>query len=496
MKELQRLVHIIDKHSSNSLPLINFQDESTLEFKLFNLLKKNQVPSEETVAEELYGSKKLSGSYRTLKSRFRKKLYKHLHFLDHNVDNLESANHSFYACLSILTEAQALMMHSEYKPALKLFEQVMRISDRYENNEMRIKALEGIRDINHVLSKFDDHAENVVALEEYYQVQSCERQSVMIYDKAILTLRGHVSLKPILLEQFPTLLSELWGLWEKSNSSRIFFHHHMLQIAYLEQIGNYARIVDAIGQTEKLVKANRVNTSWYNRKYNSYIVIYALLQSRQYEKGLRLAAENIKSFVKYSANWFAFMENYVLLAMHSKQYKLAENLLKEVIEGEHLRKLGDSSIERWELYRRYFAFVVEQVREEQLQALSTGITTRLLILPNDKVGFNLALLVLDVLEKLAAPHVEDLALHAERVRKYTSKHLKGEKAERPRLFLRLLLLVLTKSSTEARVQGEELLEKLKATPLPGDAFTEVEIVPYEHLWELAVQLLKRREQLL
>lgn len=429
-----------------------------------------------------------------MKSRFRKKLYKHLHFLDYTIDNLESVHHSFYVCLSILTEAQALMLHSEYKPALKLFEQVMRISDVYENNEMRIKALEGIRDVNHALSRFDIHAKNVAALKEYYQVQSCERQSVLMYDEAILTLRGHVSHKPGLLEQLPTLLSELWGLWEKSNSSRIFFHHHVLQIAYLEQIGNYARIVDAIDHTERKVKENRINTSWYNRKYNSYIVVYALLQSRQYEKGLRLAAENIKLFGKYTANWFAYMENYVLLAIHSKQYKLAEELLRDVIEGEHLKKLGDSSIERWELYRRYFAFVVAQEREEQLQALSTGITTKLLILPNDKVGFNLALLVLDVLEKLAAPHVEDLALHAERVRKYTRKHLKGEKAERPRLFLRLLLLVLTKSSAEARVQGEELLEKLKATPLPGDAFSEVEIVPYEHLWELGLHLLKRREK--
>ncbi|PTX14246.1 hypothetical protein C8N40_11293 [Pontibacter mucosus] len=496
MKELQRLIRIIDENTPATSPLINIQEDSTLESKLFHLLKNNNTYSDEAVAKEIYGSEKLTGTYRTLKYRFRKKLYNHLYFLYQSVDNLKSANESTYACLSLLTQAQALMLHSELKLATKLLEQVAQIAAEHDNTEMHIRALEGIKAIYQDLAKRKDLAKYNEDLMGLYSVQAQERDAQFLYDEMMAILKGYTAEKSKMLELFPGALARLWELWEKSGSSRVFSRWHVLNTAYLEQLGEYSKIVESIAQAEALVEAKKVSTSWYNRKFNSYIVIYALLQSRQYEKGLRLAAENIKLFGKYSANWFAFMENYVLLAMHSKQYKLAENLLKEVIEGEHLRKLGDSSIERWELYRRYFAFVVEQVREEQLQALSTGITTRLLILPNDKVGFNLALLVLDVLEKLAAPHVEDLALHAERVRKYTSKHLKGEKAERPRLFLRLLLLVLTKSSIDARVQGKELLEKLKATPLPGDAFTEVEIVPYEHLWELAVQLLKRREQLL
>ncbi|SFH15893.1 hypothetical protein SAMN05421739_106193 [Pontibacter chinhatensis] len=496
MKELQRLIRIIDENTPATSPLINLQENNTLESKLFYLLKNNTAYSDEAVAKEIYGSEKLTGTYRTLKYRFRKKLYNHLYFLYQSADNVKSGNEATYVCLSLLTQAQALMLHSEVKLAVKLLEQVAQIAAEHDNTEMHIRALEGIKAIYQDLGKRKELAKCNKDLMDLYRIQGQEREAIFLYDDTMLVLKGYTAEKSQTLDMFPAALARLWELWEKSGSSKVFSKWHVLNTAYLEQLGEYSKIADSIAQAEALVEAKKVNTSWYNRKFNSYIIVYALLQSRQYEKGLRLAAENIKLFGKHSANWFAFMENYVLLAMHSKQYELAEELLRDVIEGEHLRKLGDSSIERWELYRRYFAFAVAQEREEQLQDLSTGITTKLLILPNDKVGFNLALLVLDVLEKLAAPHVEDLALHAERVRKYTRKHLKGEKAERPRIFMRLLLLVLTKSSAEARAQGEELLEKLKTTPLPGDAFTEVEIVPYEHLWELALHLLNRREQLL
>ncbi|OKL38590.1 hypothetical protein [Pontibacter flavimaris] len=490
MKELQRLVKIIDKNASASSPLINFQDESTLEYKLFHLLKNNSVDSDEAVAKVLYGSEKLTGSYRMLKSRFRRKLYNHLYFLDFAPDAFYSANKVNYTCLSLLTEAQALLISSELKLALKVLEQAMVLATKYENNEIKVLALEMICSINRDLSKkreLDKRREELLAC---YEVQVSEREGFWLYEKMLGGLKVVTSEKLSVLQDFPAALARMWELWKVSKSSKIFFWRHILQIAYLEQQGEYVEVVNAIATTERLVKEKKVNTSWYNRKFNAFIEVYALLQSRQYERGLELAEKNIKLFEKYTANWFGFMENYVLLAIHDQQYQLAENLLKDVIEGEHLRKLSDSSIERWELYRRYFVFLEEQVVGERRQALSFEITAKLLILPNDKSGFNLALLVLDVLEKLSEGALDDLEVQAERVRKYTQKYLRGEKAERPRLFMRLLLLALTRQNArEAREQGQVLLEKLQATPLPGDAFTEVEIVPYEHLWEHVLQLL-------
>ncbi|TPE43302.1 hypothetical protein [Pontibacter mangrovi] len=492
MKELQRLVRIINKNLPASSPLINLQEESTLESRLFRLLRDCPSATEQVVAEELYGTKELPGSHRMLKSRFRKKIFNHLHFLNLPSDNLKSSNEVLYVCYTLLVEAQALILQYELKAALRVLEQLKQIATKYENTEMQIRALETLRGIYQDLRKLKELALSNAELEACYKVQAFERKALLLYDKMVATLKGHVADKAKALALYPEVISKLWEMWESSGSSKIFSQWHILQIAYHELRGDYEEIISLIAKSEKIAAEEHVNKNWYNRKYNAYIEVYAHLQSRQYERGLLLAAEHIKLFDNSSSNWFSFMENYVLLALHHRDYEVAVLLLKAVVENEHLKKLSDSSLERWELYRLYLLFFQENALADKLYN-TKEIANKLLILPKDKSGFNLALLVLDVLNKLAEETVDDLEPHAERVRKYVHKYLKGEKAVRPRLFMRLVLLALTKDDPEElREQSADLLVKLQAAPLPGDAFAEVEIVPYEHLWDLIGQLLEKR----
>lgn len=492
MKELQRLVRIVDKFSLQPNPLINLQNESTLETKLFHLLKGEAVCSDEFVAKQLYGDEKLSSSFRTLKSRFRKKIFNHLHFLELAPEGEKGSNELLYQCMSLLTEAYALSMNSEIKLSLKVYDQILNITNSHDLNEIKIKALEGKKRVLLNLAKEKEFFACDEALYKCYEVQRMERRAISLYESVMLALRGPIKYKFRSLEYLPAILDELQQLYDESNSSLIMYHRHVLNISMLEQSGKYSEIVDAIAQIEHLIASRNIDTSWFNKKYNSFTKVYALLQTKQYDEGLDLAAKSLPLFTDYSVNWFAFMENYVLLAIHSRNYKLARQLLNKVINSGHVEKLNDSSIERWELYRRYFVFLLQFNTSEPQENNHSVITSELLILPKDKAGFNLALLVLDVLEKLSEEQTDDLEVQIERVRKYTQKYLKGEKAERPRLFMRLLLLALTKQNAEeAQEQGQKLLEKLQVAPLPGDAFTEVEIVPYEHLWELALQLLQK-----
>ena len=41
-----------------------------------------------------------------------------------------------------------------------------------------------------------------------------------------------------------------------------------------------------------------------------------------------------------------------------------------------------------------------------------------------------------------------------------------------------------------RRKGRALADKLAATPAPGDAYAEIEIIPYEMLWEEILRILE------
>lgn len=82
----------------------------------------------------------------------------------------------------------------------------------------------------------------------------------------------------------------------------------------------------------------------------------------------------------------------------------------------------------------------------------------------------------------------------ELINKYIFRHLRGEKAERVRVFLRLLLLIVKEEGDLNQIQSKSrfLLEKLTAAMKPEDTFAELETVPYEHLWELVIDGLQRK----
>ncbi|ARS34726.1 hypothetical protein CA264_04315 [Pontibacter actiniarum] len=425
-----------------------------------------------------------------LKSRFKKKLYNHLRFLDLTQKGYKQAHVAMYQCSTLLTEAFGLRALSELKLSVKVLEQALRVATEHEVVSMKVRILEEMKLLYFSLSDYKNYNRCSEQLRACYAVENCEREALLLYESVMLKARSGISERSHLFESLPGAVLRLEQLWQQSGSSLIFYYFNKLSILYLEQTGQYAEIAEEIARAEVLVKEGKVNSSWYSVHYNLFIKIYALLQSRQYSVGLMLAKEYQAHFRRFSTNWFAFMENYLLLTLHNKDYEQAAALLQDVTSEDHMAKLQANSQERWELYRRFYTLVAGQAVKEA--GLDAPFISDLAILSRDKSGFNLAILILDVLSVLPQA---DLEQQAERVRKYRVKYLKGEKAERPRLFLRLLQVALQEQEARAaRERGEKLLVQLEASPLPGDAFTEVEIVPYEHLWELVLKLLQQREQ--
>ena len=156
-------------------------------------------------------------------------------------------------------------------------------------------------------------------------------------------------------------------------------------------------------------------------------------------------------------------------------------------------KLRPAAIERWELYRGYVDFVASPTAP----VVPPSPAKMALLLPEysrDKSGQNVAILVLQLLHYLRQQNLDEALVRLERLRKYQQRHLLDDNPKRSRLFLRLLrgLADTGFDSAKARKRGLATQETLTNTPPPGDAFAEVEIIPYEHLWELVLHQLAER----
>ncbi|MHC2992590.1 hypothetical protein OB13_13720, partial [Pontibacter sp. HJ8] len=228
--------------------------------------------------------------------------------------------------------------------------------------------------------------------------------------------------------------------------------------------------------------------------YNNFVLVYAHLRAKDFENGLYYAELNLPLYKTSSQNWFAYMENYFLLAVHAKQYTLGNLLLQKVFNNNAFKNIPTTAKERWMLYQAYFRLVYSEATSISQEAKNPY----LLSLPEyskDKLGFNVAILTLQFIYLLEKGDAEALLYRIESLKKYISTHLKDVFSLRSKLFLKLLMLVVTEDFdvVQCRQKGENLYKKLMATPAPGDAYAEIEIVPYEHLWDLILQILKDKE---
>src|SRR5690606_13033573 len=113
--ELKKLVNLIAERGAKSFPLINPQDGKSLEAKLFNLIRQGSIENDADAAAALYGERALSANYRMLKSRARKKLLNHLHFIEFTPGRYSLASVETYKMNAMLLEAQALIIANEFK---------------------------------------------------------------------------------------------------------------------------------------------------------------------------------------------------------------------------------------------------------------------------------------------------------------------------------------------------------------------------------------------
>lgn len=492
MNELANLVQIVTSRRLAALPLINLDHSpDSRESQLVDIVLTGGARTEVQAARALYGQGTAANivALKRLKSRVQAKLLNHLYFLDHS-DPLSLVSRRYQmACLELLHKGTALYTEGEYVLSQRLLRRCLTEAQAGEFTAYAVQSARHLCTIHAQLNKPTAYQQIDGILQESLRVQQLEDEAERLYTSTSLTLSGPVKGRQELLPQFAGRLAQLEALHRRAATFNTFSFLYRLRIAHAELLGNFTEIIRLTGAVTRQFGQGKLNARRFDQRYNAFVSIIAYLRGRQPAKGLRLAQEGIRHFATSSSNWFLFQEQHLLLALHGKKYAYAQLLLAEVAQNPAVAKLRPTAAERWELYRSYVDFVAPPNAAGAPPPAKWPLP-----LPEysrDKSGQNVAILVLQLLHHLRRQHLDEALVRLERLRKYEQRHLSDEQAQRSRLFLRLLRSLADTSfdAAKARKRGQATLDKLTSTPPPGDAFAEVEIIPYEHLWELVLQQL-------
>jgi len=496
MNELATLVRIVTDRRLAVLPFLDFSDKRSLnkDLQLVKLLEQDQVVTQNQLIKSLYGKTdaKTQTTFRKLKSRVQQKLLNHLYFLDQSDPrHIVSRRYDLY-CLGLLHQAKILLGEGEYPLAEKLFRKFYKVSVEAEFTAYSILGAKSLRTLYMEMGRPAKYKWISGELSKMQTRMQLEDEAEQLYSSMKLVLNQKVRSRKFMLTQLPEYEHRLEQIHKEVKSYSTFHFLYSAKLFKEELVGNYQEIIKITSSTEKARKQGKINEKRFDKRFNNYMSVYAHLQCRKAKQGLALAEEYFKDFHHSSGNWFYFLETYLLLAVHAQQYGQAFDLLLQARKNTYYGKQRAAAQQRWELYEAYIQFV----RPEQSPLKMRYFNQFVQKVPDysrDKQGYNVAILILQFLYFLRRRDIEGLLARLEGLRKYEQRHLRDPATLRSQLFFRLLLMTVKENFVleVCEKKGAPILEKLQVAPQPGQAYGEIEIIPYEDLWDLTLGILRQ-----
>jgi hypothetical protein len=497
MKEIANLVRIVTLRRTRHRSLLDL-DAARLgkEERLMQEIAVNPDITALQLTKLLYGANSVSNqaAMRQLRARVQDKLLNHLFFLDHSDPRMIVSRRYEVECLNLLHKATILLLEGEYSLSERLLRRCMRaaaLGDFTAYGEQAAQQLQFVYAYQRQQSKYDKLVQELVTLR---QTLSYEHEAEHIFLSVQLGIEEAVARRQQVLVQLPGYLARLEELYRLAPTFGTFHALYRVRLANAGLVGHYQDIIRETEQATARVEKGEINARRFDQRFNHFMNVYAHLRARRPTEGLKLAEKFAETIHPTSSNWFYFHEHYLLLALHAGEYEQALQLLHLAHKNPSYGKLRPAAIERWELLEAYTELVLppEQVSLKRRNQLAVFAALTVPEYSRDKRGYNVAILVFQLVHYLQQRLLEPVLVRLERLRKYQQRHLRDAATLRSRTFLRLLLLLPEADFDPAQlaVRGKSLLRTLEEATLTRDADSEVEIIPYEELWKLIVNTLR------
>lgn len=498
MEDLKRLVRIISKRKQRQYPLLELKsinEKSSKENIFFRYIKKGIINSNDDASKLLYGTKSDDDRFRMLKSRLKQKLLNHTFFLDFTDNNQKVSNQYEQECIQQLHQAKMLLFTGENKIARSLVLKALTTAERCEFTKYVLSSLEDLVKIysdNCQPHLFEDIIKKLRKARVLYEKEE-EAKEHYYYIKMMVV--KSVNSRKKNLENAAKSIKSLKKLWKETKSFNIFEYLYQLIILHKELTGDFKGIITILQDIE-VGKFNGYSLNKYRLETGQIVqsMAFAHFRAWDFDKGIVYAENNLDFFDESSPDWYYFYETYFRLLVYSKNYKTALEIIDKVFDNKTFDKLPNEEKEKWKLFNAYLHLIFSG----NFYMRNFNYLNFVETIPQyhkDREGFNAAIIILQFLYFIEQRQLDELIKRRDELKRYMANHFKENFSYRSRTLYKLLNIVVENKLDLKKIQFKcrYLIKKLNENQIVGNAYTELEIVPYKHLWDLMLNMIKYHE---
>lgn len=503
---LKNLIEIVKIASRRKASRIELLDDTTLRAKnskfreMYEGIENGQFKNDRDAAAQLYGADPGDARYRQLKSRFRRRLLNTLFFIDAKKPDAADYTSAYFTCNKEWTLVNILLQNKGLVPAADLANQILTTALKYQFSDVIVNCSRILREYAAFNSDEKAFEQYGAYLRDYSKILAAEIRSEELYQR----VQMHHYRPTAPSDDFETRLdaycNELIQSSESHHSPVVNYHMYIVWIMRYEMAGAYGAMLEVCTQAEHYIEQHPLfyqeekRILFYTKRMSAY------LHLKDYKRGRESAEKCLRDFSEGSEVWFLFMEYYLLLAIHTENYIQAQAIFNQAADTSEFRKLDGITREKWAIYEAYLQYLIESQDIDpnfvMKQRRKSSRLSRFLetppAYPREQKMFHLLIIILQTLFLLQRRNFQLATEKIEQMKSFISRNLNKEEFERPLQFVRLLQRL-----SKARYRANELsgtekpLKSLAERPFSyRGALNELEIIPYEKLWEIVLANLK------
>lgn len=492
------LAQTVNKNKVKNIQVIRNNPNSMSKMDVFyRALAEGKYESEEEAAEDLYSAGPDHGAYRKLKERVEERLVNTLFFIDLNQPNFTEYQRAYYSCYKAATATKILLGKHARSPAIKLAEKTLKYAMKFELTDIILLLAKVLRlhygTIVGNKKKFEHY--NKIVL-QYTSLFNAELLAEEYYTQVVVNFVSSTATKPEVINLSKEFSAELKTLTSKAKSYRFNLLYFSLNAIRFELANNYSNTIEVCKEALVFFEQKK-HLATNNAKFNFLLkILSAQIYLKQFDE-LESSIDQCISLVPAgSVNWYMVYDWFMIYLFHSRQFDRAASVYKDVEKDSKFKSQYKRISENWiihEAFLQYFKLINKIKSEDQNVKQKFRISKFLNEVPTfskDKRGTNITIIILQILFLLQQKKYGVIINRMESLRTYSYRYLRQDNTFRSNCFIKMLLCLPASSFHKKAVlrKADKYWKKLQSVPLEkANQSSDLEIVPYEMLWEFVLE---------
>lgn len=444
---------------------------------------------------DLYQGEQAEAKYRKLKADLRVKIIEAIQRADFGASSTSDYQKAYFDCHRDWMVFRDLIGQNASKAALSVGLKLFRQAERFEFTLLCMDIMSYLR-IHYGLREGNERKfmESDKLYEHYRRIYDAESLAERLYVKLMVAFVNQRSGQEKLQEFANIYYQNIEQYLKEFSSYRLHLYGHMIGVMRYTAVNDNESALYYVSEVIDFFKRKP-----YEARVPLQIFYYQRLicniQLRQFEAGKASAEQCLELMKEGTYNWFKYRELLLLLSFHTQHFDEVVSTLRSSLDHPRFEFLPENTRELWLIYEAYTCLLAAYGKLEWpdlAKFRASRFVNSTPIYSKDKSGLNISILIIKLLFLLLERRHGALLDEVEAVDQYCYRHLRGKDTRRSYYFLKMLIQIPL-----ARFHGSEIkrksrlyIERMLALPVQvGNQINEIEIIPYEILWEYVMESL-------